>query len=130
MVLSSATKFTKTGKPTGWYLRKHSTLFQKSTENPLTQILAEFAHPYTVLSDIADITVVSPKGGHSQVDPGSVNNTASTDTVSQSFLMDKESVWSNTGKLKDFVGKGKDFDVLCFPGGHARKSQILLVLRG
>ncbi|RDW65628.1 hypothetical protein BP5796_10320 [Coleophoma crateriformis] len=100
MVLSSATKFTKTGKPTGWYL-------------------PEFAHPYTVLSDIADITVVSPKGGHSQVDPGSVGNTASTDTVSHSFLKDKEDIWSNTGKLSDFVGKGKDFDVLCCPGGHA-----------
>jgi putative intracellular protease/amidase len=74
-----------------------------------------------VLSDIADITVVSPRGGHSQVDPGSVNNTASTDSVSHSFLKDKENVWSNTGKLRDFVGKGKDFDAICCPGGHARK---------
>ncbi|RFU73811.1 class i glutamine amidotransferase [Trichoderma arundinaceum] len=99
MVLSSATQFTITGKPTGWYL-------------------PEFAHPYTVLSEIADITVVSPKGGHSQVDPGSVNNTASTDTISHSFLQ-REEIWSNTGKISDFVGKGKDFDVLCCPGGHA-----------
>ncbi|KAL7933861.1 class I glutamine amidotransferase-like protein [Trichoderma chlorosporum] len=100
MVLSSAAKFTTTGKPTGWYL-------------------PEFAHPYKVLSEIADITVVSPKGGYSQVDPGSVNNTASTDTVAHSFLREKEEVWSNTGKLSDFVGKGKDFDIICFPGGHA-----------
>ncbi|KAN0110771.1 putative chaperone protein HSP31 [Hyaloscypha variabilis] len=100
MVLSSATKFTMTGKPTGWYL-------------------PEFAHPYTVLSEIADITVVSPKGGHSQVDPGSVNNTASTDTVSHSFLQDRENIWKNTGKISDFVGKGKDFDALLCPGGHA-----------
>jgi putative intracellular protease/amidase len=75
-----------------------------------------------VLNEVADITVVSPKGGHSHVDPGSVNNTASTDTVSHSFLRDKEEIWKNTGKISDFVGKGKEFDVLCCPGGHARMS--------
>ncbi|KAH8809191.1 class I glutamine amidotransferase-like protein [Xylogone sp. PMI_703] len=100
MVLSSATKFTKTGTPTGWYL-------------------PEFAHPYTALSEIADITVVSPNGGHSQVDPGSVKNTASSDTVSHTFLKNKEEIWTNTARISDYVGKGKEFDVLCCPGGHA-----------
>lgn len=80
-----------------------------------------------MLSEIADITVVSPKGGHSQVDPGSVKNTATTDTVAHSFLREKEEVWSNTGKLSDFVGKGKDFDAICFPGGHARMFYITMV---
>ncbi|KAJ4863565.1 DJ-1/PfpI family domain-containing protein [Trichoderma breve] len=100
MVLSSATKFTTTGAPTGWYL-------------------PEFAHPYKVLSEIADVTVVSPKGGFSQVDPGSVKNTATTDSLSHSFLKDNESVWSNTGKISDYIGRGKEFDVICHPGGHA-----------
>ncbi|RFU30653.1 hypothetical protein B7463_g5700, partial [Scytalidium lignicola] len=82
-------------------------------------LIAEFAYPYTVLSEIADITVVSLNGCHSQVDLGSVNNTASTDTVSHSFLRDREEIWTNTSKISDFVGKGKDFDVLCCPGGYA-----------
>lgn len=90
MVLLSASKFATTGKPTGWYLRKPSTLYTQGSLNP--RFLAEFAHPYTALSEIADITVVSPQGGHSVVDPGSVNNIASTNTVSQYFLRDQEEV--------------------------------------
>lgn len=71
---------------------------------------------------MADVTVVSPKGGHSQVDPGSVNNTAQTDTLSHNFLRDREEIWKNTGRLSDYVGRAKEFDVLCCPGGHARMS--------
>lgn len=129
MVLSSATKFTMTGKPTGWYLRKISPTLERKQELSDALILAEFAHPYTVLSEIADITVVSPKGGYSQVDPGSVSNTASTDAISHSFLRDREEIWTNTGKISDFVGKAKDFDAICCPGGHARRSRIVALSR-
>ena len=87
---------------------------------------AELAHPYVELSKIADITVVSPKGGYCPVDPLSVRLTAATDTLSHSFLEDKEIVWSNTGRIKDFIGKGKVFDVLYCPGGHARESSSQL----
>lgn len=79
------------------------------------------------MSEIADITVVSPKGGFSQVDPGSVKNTATTDSLSHSFLKDNESVWSNTGKISDYIGRGKEFDVICHPGGHARMSNVTIV---
>lgn len=43
------------------------------------------------------------------------------DKESQNFLKDKESLWKNTEKLSDFVGRAQEFDAILFVGGHGRK---------
>ncbi|KZM25508.1 uncharacterized protein EKO05_0008962 [Ascochyta rabiei] len=96
-VLTSHNKLGKLDKPTGWYL-------------------PELAHPYHVLHSKAEITVASPKGGESPLDPASVE--AAKDDVSVNFLKNNESVWKNTQKLDQFVGKAKDFDAIFYVGGH------------
>ncbi|KAF1947025.1 class I glutamine amidotransferase-like protein [Clathrospora elynae] len=97
-VLTSHNKLGNTGKPTGWYL-------------------PELAHPYHVLRNKANITVASPKGGESPLDPASVE-AAKDDEVSVNFLKNDEKVWKTTQKLSDFVGKAKDFDAIFYVGGH------------
>lgn len=96
-VLTSHNKLGSTGKPTGWYL-------------------PELAHPYHVLHNKVDITVASPKGGESPLDPASVE--AAQDDVSVAFHKNNEQVWKNTQKLSDFIGKAKDFDAIFYVGGH------------
>merc|ERR1711964_837449 len=80
-VLTSHNKLGDTGKPTGWYL-------------------PELAHPYHVLHSKANITVASPKGGESPLDPASVE--AAKDDVSVNFHKNNEQVWKTTQKLSDF----------------------------
>ncbi|KAI4914229.1 uncharacterized protein J4E92_009643 [Alternaria infectoria] len=96
-VLTSHNKLGDTGKPTGWYL-------------------PELAHPYHVLHSKANITVASPKGGGSPLDPASVE--AAKDDVSVNFLKNNEQVWKTTQKLSDFKGKAQDFDAIFYVGGH------------
>jgi len=96
-VLTSHNQLGNTGKPTGWYL-------------------PELAHPYHVLRNKANITVASPKGGESPLDPASVE--AAKDDVSVQFLNNDQQVWKTTQKLEDFVGKAKDFDAIFYVGGH------------
>lgn len=76
----------------------------------------ELAHPYHVLSPKADITVASPKGGEAPLDPSSVE--AAKDDVSVNFLKNNSSVWKNTEKLENFVGKASSFDAIFYVGGH------------
>ncbi|GAB7366190.1 hypothetical protein MBLNU230_g7750t1 [Neophaeotheca triangularis] len=87
-----------TGNPTGWYL-------------------PEFAHPYYKMEGKADMTIASPKGGEAPLDPSSVEM-FKEDAEAQKFLNEKESLWKNTQKLSNFVGKAKDFDAVFYVGGH------------
>ena len=96
-VLTSHNKLGSLDKPTGWYL-------------------PELAHPYHVLHNKVAITVASPKGGESPLDPASVE--ASKDDISVNFLKNNEKVWKTTQKLSDFSGKAKDFDAIFYVGGH------------
>jgi len=96
-VLTSHNKLGSLDKPTGWYL-------------------PELAHPYHVLHSKANITVASPKGGESPLDPSSVE--AAKDDVSVNFLKNNEQVWKTTQKLSDFKGKANEFDAIFYVGGH------------
>lgn len=86
---------------------------------PLTQrYLPEFAHPYSVLEKAGvSITVASPNGGSSPLDPSSVE-ASKDDATSQDFLKTKESLWKDTHKLSSFVGKAAEFDAVFYVGGH------------
>lgn len=101
-VLTSHNKMGDTGNPTGWYL-------------------PEFAHPYYKMEGKADMTIASPKGGEAPLDPSSVEM-FKEDAEAQKFLNEKESLWKNTQKLSNFVGKAKDFDAVLYVGGHGRES--------
>lgn len=99
-VLSSHGQMGDTGKPTGWYL-------------------PEFAHPYYKLEGKTDIIIASPKGGEAPLDPSSVEMFKS-DAEASKFLREKESLWKNTEKLSDFVGKADEFAAVFYVGGHGR----------
>ncbi|KAK4546549.1 hypothetical protein LTR36_001766 [Oleoguttula mirabilis] len=98
-VLTSHGSMTVHGKakPTGWYL-------------------PEFAHPYYQLAGKADITVASPAGGESPLDPASVE--ASKDEESVKFLDTQSELWKKTEKLADFKGKANEFAAIFYVGGH------------
>ena len=99
IVLTSHNKLGDTGNPTGWYL-------------------PEFAHPYNVLAKAgADITIASPNGGEAPLDPSSVK-AFEKDEESQTFLKTMGSLWKNTQKLSEFVGKSGDYAALFYVGGH------------
>lgn len=97
-VLTSHNKLGNTGKPTGWYL-------------------PELAHPYHVLHSKTEITVASPSGGESPLDPASIE-ASKDDPISQDFLKNNESVWKTTQKLDAFLGKASSFDAIFYVGGH------------
>ncbi|KAL9087759.1 MAG: hypothetical protein Q9165_006526 [Trypethelium subeluteriae] len=96
-VLTSHNKLGNLDKPTGWYL-------------------PELAHPYHVLEPKTEIIVASPKGGEAPLDPASVE--MFKDDVSVNFLNTKQSVWKNTQRLDEFVGKAKEYDAIFYVGGH------------
>ncbi|KAL7891992.1 DJ-1/PfpI family protein [Trichoderma sp. SZMC 28014] len=98
VVLTSHNIIEASGTPTGWYL-------------------PEFAHPYEILAPIANITVASPKGGEAPLDAGSVEMFKS-DEVASAFYNTKSSVWKDTRKVSEFVGRSNEFDALIYPGGH------------
>jgi len=97
-VLTSHGQMGDTGNPTGWYL-------------------PEFAHPYEVLKSQCKITIASPKGGESPLDPSSVE-AFKTDKISTDFLKHDESLWKNTEKLSDFIGHAGEYEAIFFVGGH------------
>ncbi|KAF2770345.1 class I glutamine amidotransferase-like protein [Teratosphaeria nubilosa] len=97
-MLSSHEQLGNTGKTTGWYL-------------------PEFAHPYYKLEGKADITIASPKGGVAPLDPSSVEM-FKEDAESAKFLKEKESLWKNTEKLSNYLGKANHFDAVFYVGGH------------
>ena len=69
-----------------------------------------------MLNTKTDITVASPRGGEAPIDPSSIE--ASKDDVSVNFFKNDTSVWKNTQKLENFVGKASDFDAILYIGGH------------
>ncbi|KAK3339166.1 class I glutamine amidotransferase-like protein [Neurospora tetraspora] len=104
VVLTSHDKLGDTGKPTGWYL-------------------SEFAHPYDVLNSASvSLTVASPRGGLSPVDPSSID-AAKDDSISTNFINSPSTkpLFEQTLPLSDFVGNPSaiaPFAAIFFPGGH------------
>ena len=99
MVLTSHDQLGNTGKETGFWLE-------------------EFAAPYYVLKDAgADITVASPDGGQTPIDPKSDLPEKQTDATKR-FRMDPaaQAELSTTKKLAS-ISAG-DFDAVFYPGGH------------
>jgi hypothetical protein len=125
-VLTSHSQMGNTGNPTGWYLVRsspHIILLQNFQLLTQSCIQPEFAHPYEVLKDHAEITIASPKGGAAPLDPSSVD-ASKDDKVSVDFLKNKESLWKNTEKLGDFLGRANEFEAVFYVGGHGRKFLI------
>ncbi|PYH48653.1 type 1 glutamine amidotransferase domain-containing protein [Aspergillus saccharolyticus JOP 1030-1] len=98
VVLTSQDHFPANNHPTGWYL-------------------PEFAHPWEVLHDKAELVIASPKGGKAPLDPSSVKMFES-DPVSTQFLKEQEALWTNTVKLSDVASKVAEFDAIFYVGGH------------
>lgn len=77
----------------------------------------EFAHPYYVLKDKADLTIASPKGGHAPLDPSSVKM-FEKDALSVEFLKN-DSLWKHTKPLSEV--SVDEYDAVFYVGGHGRK---------
>lgn len=85
--------------------------FANGTETGLW--LEEFAVPYnTLVQGGADVTVVSPKGGATPVDPHSKGN-----AEQEKAWANAEKVLRNTVPLTSAV-KAADYDAIFAPGGH------------
>ncbi|KAI9373922.1 class I glutamine amidotransferase-like protein [Aspergillus egyptiacus] len=98
VVLTSFDKIAANDHPTGWYL-------------------PEFAHPWEVLHDKAELVIASPKGGAAPLDPGSVKM-FENDAISSKFLKEQEALWKNTEKLSDMLPRVGEFDAIFYVGGH------------
>lgn len=99
MVLTSHSQMGDTGHKTGFWLE-------------------EFTAPYYVFRDAgADITLASPKGGQSPVDPNSEAEDALTDSTRR-FSEDDQArqALASTKKLGDV--NIHEFDAVFYPGGH------------
>lgn len=99
MVLTSHDKLGDTGKKTGFWLE-------------------EFAAPYYVFKDAgAKITLASPKGGQSPLDPKSDEPDAQTGATTR-FKSDPDAQkeLANTVPLGDI--SDEDYDAVFYPGGH------------
>jgi len=99
MVLTSHDKLGDTGEKTGVWLE-------------------ELAAPYYVFKDQgADITLASPKGGATPLDPKSEAADSQTDATRR-FEADAEALAAAANTLKlDNLDAG-DYDILFYPGGH------------
>ncbi|KAK9773249.1 putative DJ-1/PfpI family protein [Seiridium cardinale] len=97
VVLTSYGKIEGTDHETGWYL-------------------PELAHPYDVLEPKTELVIVSPKGGEAPLDKSSVE-AFKQDPSSTNFLK-KESLWKNTDKLSNYLGRSSEFAAIFYPGGH------------
>ncbi|KAK0641743.1 DJ-1/PfpI family protein [Cercophora newfieldiana] len=99
IILTSHDKLGTTGKPTGWFL-------------------PELAHPYDEFTSAGfEIATASPAGGIAPLDPGSIEM-FKEDPSSVAFLQNHKSVWENTDKLSDYLGRADEFDAVFVPGGH------------
>ncbi|OJI83564.1 hypothetical protein ASPTUDRAFT_190023 [Aspergillus tubingensis CBS 134.48] len=88
-----------------------------ANNNPTGWFLPEFAHPWDVLHSKAELVIASPAGGKAPLDPGSIEM-FKEDPVSQKFLKEQESLWTNTVKLSDVVSRVSEFDAIFYVGGH------------
>lgn len=80
--------------------------------------IEEFASPYYLFKQKGvEITVASPEGGASPIDPRSILPDYSTDAVKE-FLRDQDAqdVLNNTVALSKV--NAKNFDAIYYPGGH------------
>ena len=78
----------------------------------------EFAHPYFVLKDHAELTIASPNGGHAPLDPSSVKM-FEKDALSTEFHANYQNLWNNTVPLSEV--SANQFDAVFYVGGHGRK---------
>lgn len=79
----------------------------------------ELATPYYVLADAGvKITVASPTGGATPIDPGSLKPVGQNDPVVERFLTDTslQHAVAHTVKLSEV--DASRFDAVFFPGGH------------
>lgn len=99
MVLTSHDQLGNTGRKTGFWLE-------------------EFAAPFYVFKDAGvKITLASPKGGQSPIDPVSDLPESQTKATNR-FKKDEQAkkMLSQTAKLADI--KAENFDAVFYPGGH------------
>ncbi|KAI2786336.1 hypothetical protein POX_g08720 [Penicillium oxalicum] len=73
--------------------------------------------PLEVLHEKVSLTIASPKGGESPLDPSSVEMFKSDET-STKFLAEQKALWTNTEKLSDVLARADEFDALFYVGGH------------
>lgn len=100
MIVTSNARMGDTGKPTGLWAE-------------------ELAVPYYALVDAGvTVTLASPAGGPTPVDPGSVKPVGQNDPVVERFLADAalQAHLATLPKAADFDGAA--FDAVFFPGGH------------
>jgi putative intracellular protease/amidase len=99
MILTSHSELGNTGKKTGFWVE-------------------EFASPYYVFVDAgATVTIASPLGGQSPVDPSSEAPQAQTDATKR-FYKDFEAIDKVAYSLKLSEIKEADYDGVFYPGGH------------
>ena len=99
MILTSHDQLGDTGRKTGFWLE-------------------EFASPYYVFTDAGhEVTLASPKGGQSPVDPNSASPQAQTDATRR-FEQDEQAqaALGSTTVLSEI--DPADFDAVFYPGGH------------
>ena len=90
----------------------------KNTGDKIGLWIEEFATPYYLLKDRGiDVTVASPKGGKSPIDPRSALPDYSTDAVKR-FFGDTaaQNVLNHTIALNEI--HAKDYDAVFYSGGH------------
>jgi hypothetical protein len=81
---------------------------------------AELAHPYRVLSPYCDLTIASPKGGATILDPVSTD-LVKDDAYCMEFAKTQQKLWLETEKLETFLGRAKEFASVFYVGGLGRK---------
>jgi putative intracellular protease/amidase len=99
LVLTSHNVLGDTGKPTGFWLE-------------------EFTAPYYAFKDAgAEVTVISPKGGHPPIDPKSDDPNNQTESMER-FKKDPatQKVLAHSVKLADV--RADDYDTIFYAGGH------------
>lgn len=100
MIVTSNARMGDTGKPTGLWAE-------------------ELAVPYYALVDAGvEVTLASPAGGPTPIDPGSLKPVGENDAVVERFLADAalQARIAATSKAADL--DGAQFDAVFFPGGH------------
>lgn len=89
-------------------------------EQPTNTSQPEFAHPYEVLSPHFNITVASPLGGRTVLDPVSVV-LFKDDAYCMEFAAKQSKLWLETEKLSSFTGRAEEFAAILYVGGFGRK---------
>ena len=103
----------------GWYLV--SSINSTVSVVPTNLFHPELAHPLHVLAPHCEITVASDLGGEAPLDSSSIES-FKNDEVCSRFAKEQETLWKNTVKLEDFVGKADQFDAIFYVGGYGRMS--------